>query len=607
MCGIVAYTGFKQASPILLEGLKALEYRSYDSLGMYIPDSGIFRTVGNVKDLQEILPSELPATSGIAHVCWATHGKPSLKNTHPHASQDGSILIVHNGMIDNYLELRKALESEGDTFTSETDTEVLAHSIEKEFKKTHSLPEAVVNALSKVQGTYGIAVMHVDDPKTVITASMGSPIVIGANTGEHFIASDTTSLLSYTNKFVHLRDGEYAIVTPNLYTIYSFNHQHLRRKTKDVDPDEKEKKVSKHPHYMMREILDIPMVLENGAQGRIIMNDGNARLGGLEKHSDALKDITRIIIVGCGSSYFAGIFGKLIIEDYAGICVETEFGSEFRNRPTLIPHEKTAFLTISQSGETPGTIASLRKAKRMGFLTMSIVNEVESTIAKESDMGVYNHAGTEMGITSTKSFVSQLEILALLALFFGRLRDLPQAQGAELAMELLRLPQKVRVILSKREKIKRLAEKYLGYDDFLFVGREYNIPTAYEGALKLKKVSYVHAEGYPAGEMKHGPIAMINEVFPTFAIMPSDSVYDMMKNDVKEIRERNGGIIAIATEGNKDILTIADDVMYIPDTKSCLTPILASIPLQLFAYYTGALRGFNVDYPLDRTRDSLYG
>jgi len=607
MCGIVAYTGNKIASNILIDGLRSFEYRCFDSAGIYLPDDGTFKTVGTTaEELEKILPLNLHAKSGLAHVRWATHGKPSKVNSHPHTNQTKNIFLVHNGTIDNYEEIRSSLQGIGELFESETDTEVLAHLIGNEYEIKGNLSEATISALSKVQGTYGLAVMSADDPKTILAVSMGSPMAIGKNNGEHFIASDTTALLPYTNNFVYLRDGEYAIVTPEKYTIFSFEHKHLKRNMKKVEGDTSSEKNTENPNHMIRDILEIPTILENGLRGRIVMNDGNAKLGGLICHTKELREINKIVIVGCGSSYFAGLVGKILIEDYAGMPVEVEYGSELRHRQILHNPKETALIAISQSGETPGIIASLRKAKALGMHTIGIVNEVGSTVAKETEMGVYNHAGLEMNIASTKSFISQLEMLSLIALFLGRLHGLTQARGAEFAMELLQLPEKVRWILARRDKIKSLAEKYLGYDDFLFIGRQYNIATANEGALKLKKVSYVHAEGYPAGEIKHGPIAMVNEVIPTIAVMPSDSMYEIMENDVRELQERNGDIIAIATEGNAKITSLVNDVIYIPDTKDCFTPILGSVPLQLFSYYTGALRGFNTDHPLDRTRDSAY-
>ncbi len=606
MCGIVGYTGKKNAVPILLGGLKKLEYKSYDSAGIYLSQLGPFRTVGQSSSLKKIVPTKAEASAGIGHARWATHGKPSLNNTHPHTNKNKDVWVVHNGMIDNYQELRRELEDQGEIFESETDTEVIAHLIGNELLSDKGFPEAVTSAIAKLEGTFGLAVMCENLPDTIVAVSMGSPMAIGKSKtgGEHFIASDTTALFEHTQNFVYLRDGEYAIVTPEKYTIFTFEHVSKPR----IGSTLKNNLIplAEHPQHMFREIHEIPTVLENGARGRIVMNSGTAKLGGLMRHEEELTKIERILIIGCGSSYFAGLVGKLLIEDYAGIPVEVEYGSEFRNRPILQNPETTALLAISQSGETPGTIASLRKAKLMGMHTLGIVNNVGSTVAKETEMGIYNHAGPEIGVTSTKSFVSQLEILALLALYLGRQRNLTEARGAELAMEILRLPEKVQKILDGKEKIRFMAERYLGYDDFLFVGRQYNIATAYEGAFKLKKVSYVHAEGYPGGEMKHGPIAMINEVFPTIAIMPSDNMYEAMKNDVRELRERNGGILAIATEGNTEISSLADDVIYIPDTKDCFTPLLASVTLQLFAYYTGTLRGFNVDYQLDRTRDSWY-
>lgn len=600
MCGIVAYTGNKPASPILLDGLRGLEYRGYDSVGMFVPGHGAFKCVGTVQNLADSLPTSLLGTTGIAHTRWATHGLPSERNAHPHTDPTQTIWLVHNGMIENYQELRDMLEQSGDVFTSDTDSEVLAHLIAREYEIDRKLPDAVTTALTQVRGSYGIAVISVDDPETIVLASLGSPIAIGVKDGEYIMASDITPMRRHTSNVVYLKDGEYAVVNTKGYSIYSTDHRKMTRKPKLLQKEFEEfQHVPGHSHSMIKEILEIPSALENGARGRIVLNEGNTKLKGLESYSRELRDINHIIIVGCGSSYYAGLIGKLLIEDYAGIRVDVEYGSEFCNRPVLSSPDKTAFLAISQSGETADVVAALKQAKRVGMLTLGIVNVVGSTIAKEIDTGVFNHAGPEIGVTSTKAFVSQLELLTLIALFLGRLRGISQARGAELVMEIQRLPDKVRTILSKRDKIKELAEKYLGYDDFLFTGREYNIATAYEGALKLKKVSYVHAEGFPAGEIKHGPIAMINEIFPTVAIMPSDSTYGAIYKDVEELKKLNGGILAIATEGNLDIKALADDVFYIPDTKHCLTPILANVPLQLFAYYTGALRGFNEEQVRD--------
>jgi glutamine---fructose-6-phosphate transaminase (isomerizing) len=596
MCGIVAYTGNKPASPILIDGLRVLEYRGYDSAGIYVPGSGCFKAVGSVQDLVLSLPGMLPGHAGIGHTRWATHGKPSVENAHPHHDFDRAVWLVHNGIIENYTELRERLIEEGHTFSSETDTEVLAHLVGDAYERSRDLPAAVVEALTLVQGTYGIAVMAEDMPNTIVTASLGSPIAIGVKEGEYIIASDTAPIVRHTREVIYLKDGEYAVLSPEGYGIFSFSHEVLNRKPETVNYNIEDVQKGGHPHFMLKEILEIPTVLENTARGRIVMREGNAKLGGLTDKEELLRTTKCMIIVGCGSAYYAGMVGKLLIEDLTGIPVQVELGSEFRNR-AIVAKEGTTLVAISQSGETADTLGSVREAKRRGIPTIGIVNVVGSTIARETDVGIYNHAGPEIGVASTKAFLSQLEVLSLFALYLGRLRGMTQARGAEFAMELIRLPEKVRTILNDRHKIKALAEAYLGYDDFLYIGRGYNLPTAYEGALKLKEVSYVHAEGYGAGEMKHGPIAMIDEVFPTIAIMPSDSTYAKMCSNVEEIRARNGPVIAIATEGNTAGEALVDDVIYIPDTRECLTPILANVPLQLFAYYTGVLRGFNVDRP----------
>lgn len=595
MCGIVAYTGTKPASPILLDGLRVLEYRGYDSAGLYVPGSGAFKAVGPVQALADRIPGVLPGTAGIGHTRWATHGHPTEQNAHPHHDQSGRIWLVHNGIIENYAELRNELVELGHTFESETDTEVLAHLVGVAYERG-DLSRAVVDALKRVRGTYGIAVMCDEAPEVIVAARMGSPIALGVKQGEYLIASDAAPMLRHTQQVLYLNDGEYVVVSPTGYTVHAFDHEELERTPEVLDASPEEVQKNGQPHFMLKEILEIPSVLENSARGRLVLRDGSARLGGLLDHEETLRAVKRIVITACGSAYYAGLVGRLMLEDYAGIPTEVEVASEFRYRPLALD-EHTALLAVSQSGETADTLACVREAKRRGLTTIGVVNVVGSTIARETDMGVYNHAGPEVGVASTKGFVSQLEAFALIALFLGRMRGLNEARGASLALELMRLPEKVRTILSRRDRIKRLAEEYLGYDDFLYIGRGYNFATAYEGALKLKEVSYIHAEGYGAGEMKHGPIAMIDELFPTIAVMPSDSVYVKTRSNVEEIKARNGRVLAIATEGNEDVRRIADDVFYIPDTKESLTPILANVPLQLFAYFTGTLRGFNVDRP----------
>ncbi len=598
MCAIVGYTGYKPAIPILLDGLRSVEYKGYDSVGIYLPLSGPYKNVGKVEGLVDILPDNLVSTAGIAHIRWATHGVPSLENTHPLTDTNKNVWIVHNGMIENHDELRQELQEKGHIFTSETDSEILAHLIADEYEKCLKPHNAVAKALEKVVGTYGLAVMFSNLPDTIVIASMGNKMSIGIKDGEYIIASETAPMLRHTSNVVQLRDGEYAIVTPQGYTIYSFDHEKLSRKPKTIDIAKETALRKDVPHNMMKDILELPRVLENSARGRVIMQEGTARFGGLDEHMKELSELKRLIIVGCGSSYYAGLIGKLMLEDYVKIPVEVVYGSEFINRKVMEAQDGTIVLGLSQSGETPDIIDSLAIAKKAGIRTYGLVNVVGSTISKMVDTGMYNHAGPEQGVRSTKGYISQIEVLALMTLELARIRGLSKARGAEFIAEIKQLPDKVRTILKERRKIKKLAEEYLGYDDFLLIGRKYNIASAHEGALKLKKVSYVHAESFPAGEVKNGPIAMLNEIFPTIAIMPSDSVYDAMRKDVELIRERGGPILAITTEGNMDAYSFADDVIFIPDTRECFSPILANIPLQLFAYYSGALRGFSQDAPL---------
>jgi glucosamine--fructose-6-phosphate aminotransferase (isomerizing) len=568
---------------------------------MYLTQNGTYKNVGSVQTLADKMPEALESTTGIAHTRWATHGEPSLKNTHPHTDQSGRIWVVHNGMIENFHELRDGLISKGHIFKSDTDTEVLAHLIGKEYKAGKKPHDAVASALTKIIGTCGLAVIFDDEPDCIIIASMGNAMSIGIKDGEYIISSDMAPMLRHTSNVVTLQDGEYAVVRPDAYAIYTFKHELLSRTPEVLNVALERAQRKEKPHHMMKDILEIPSVLENSARGRILIGEGTAKFGGLENFRDIIKNISRLIIVGCGSSYFAGTVGKLLFEDYIGVPVKVEYGSEFAQRPFTFHDDQTILIAISQSGETPEILESVRAAKKAGINTFGVVNVVGSTIAKMVDTGVYNHAGPEYGVRSTKTYVSQLEILTLLALYVSRIRGLSQARGAELALEIQRLPDKARSILSNRGAIKQIAERYLGYDDFLFMGRGYNVASAYEGALKFKKVSYVHAEGFPAGEVKHGPIAMLNDIFPTVAIAPHDSSYNSILTDINFVRERKGPVIAIATEGDTEIAENVDDVIYIPDTKECLTPILANLPLQLLAYYTGALRGFNTEPPLRPT------
>ncbi|TSC62188.1 MAG: glucosamine--fructose-6-phosphate aminotransferase (isomerizing) [Parcubacteria group bacterium Gr01-1014_48] len=597
MCGIFAYTGEKRAAGILIDGLRVLEYRGYDSAGIYTAgSSAAVRAVGTVRNVAD-KAARLTGTSGIAHTRWATHGAPSEKNAHPHTDCNKSVWIVHNGIIENYKKLRERLTEHGHSFASETDSEVLAHLIEEHMKALGNDFEASARAaLKEITGTYGVALMHKSLPGTVITARMGSPIVIGIGSGEYFIASDPTPILHHTKDVVYLNDGEFALISKKGYTISTLDNAAIERIPSTIEWNIDDVKKGGFEHFMLKEIIEEPEVILNAIRGRLVIEEGLAQLGGLREVEDKLAGIKRLVIVGCGSAYYAGVVGKYMLEEYAGIPTEVEIGSELRYRKMLFD-EETAIIGISQSGETADTLAAIKEAQRKGVMTLGIVNAVGSTIARETEAGVYNHAGPEIGVASTKAFLSQLSVLALFTLFLGRQRDMSPVMGKRIAEELLLLPGKVERILNDRERIRTIAHKYEQTRDFLYIGRKYNSPIAYEGALKLKEVSYIHAEGYGAGEMKHGPLAMIDEAFPTFAIAPKDSVYEKMISNIEEIKARKGRVIALATEGDMTINEHVDDVIYMPKTLEMLSPILSVVPLQLFAYYIATARGFNVDRP----------
>jgi glutamine---fructose-6-phosphate transaminase (isomerizing) len=613
MCGIFAYTGKigKDAGNVLLDGLLSLEYRGYDSAGIFTPESGGVKTPGAVAELRKKLPKDFKGRSGIAHLRWATHGEPTEKNAHPHADCDGEIWVVHNGIIENFKELKKELSEAGHKFKSDSDTEVLVHLVEEHLKRSAkgaapadgqgsasvgNFEKAALAALNDVRGTYGIALQYKKEPDKIIAARMGSPIVLGLGVGEHFIASDPSPILPHTKKVVFLEDGEVAVITPERHRILKLDATKVRRRATKIDWSAEEAQKDGHEYFMLKEIMEGPEVIENTLRGRLIPAKGMAKLGGLEGVAKQLAKIERIIIVACGTAYYAGLAGEYMLEEHAGIPVEVELGSEFRYRKPVL-NERTAVLAISQSGETLDTLEAIREGKRRGALTLGIVNTVGSTIARETDAGVYNHAGPEIGVASTKAFISQLTALALLTLFLGRQRGMSAAEGKGITEELLTLPTKLQKILSGKENISILSKKYSGSRDFLFLGRRYNLPVALEGALKLKEVSYVHAEGCGAGEMKHGPIAMIDKNFPTVAIATKDSLYEKMISNIHEIKARKGPVIVVATESDSEIANLVDDVVYVPKTIEMLSPILNVVPLQLFAYYFAKEKGLNVDRP----------
>lgn len=601
MCGIVGYIGKSKNVSLGIEALKRLEYRGYDSAGLAVFDNAKkeireLKTAGRIKNLEEKFQKQtISGCPFILHTRWATHGIPNEVNAHPHHDCKKNIYLVHNGIVENFKSLRRQLEKKGHKFYSETDTEALCHLIEEFFK--NNLEEAVIKALQKVEGTYAIAVISRDDPGKLVVARKSSPLLVGKGKGEFIVASDPAAVVSHTKKVVYMEDGDIAVITPKSLKFL----KKAKRLNVNLDWNWEEASKGGFPHYTLKEIYEAPEVIENAIRGRLGGLERFGKLGGLEQVAEGLKNAKRFLISASGSSYFSSLIGKYLIEEYAGLPVEVEHSAELRYRSPVLD-ERTAFLTVSQSGETADALAALREAKKKRVITIGMVNVVGSSIARESEDngrggGLYNYAGPEIGVASTKVFLSQLVIFVLLALFLGKQRKLPQKKISQIAQELKTLSKKAKEVLALEKEIKKVAEKYHHARSFLFIGRKYNFPIALEGALKLKEVSYVHAEGYGAGEMKHGPIALIDENFPTVALAPSDSVYTKVISNIMEIKARNGKIIAIATQGNREIKKIADDVIYIPKTLEELTPILSVIPLQVFAYHVGVLRGCDVDKP----------
>lgn len=606
MCGIVGYIGIKKESSVELglEALKRLEYRGYDSAGLAVFDDvqrKIFalKAVGRIVNLEEKFGrTKAQGCPVILHTRWATHGNVTEQNAHPHHDCKENIYLVHNGIIENFKSLKNNLEKEGHRFYSQTDTEVLCHLVEKFFEER--LEQAVRRALSLVEGTYALVIIAKADPGKLVVARKSSPLLIGIGGGEFIVASDPAAIVSHTKKAVYLEDGEMAVLTPREFALSTIAEgKQIQRQYAELDWTWEEASKGGFPHYMLKEIHEAPATIENALRGRLRNVVQNGILGGLESIIDQLKKIERIIISSSGSSYYASLVGEYMLEEYGGVPTEVEHSSElrYRNRKPVFD-ASTCLLTVSQSGETADALAALRNIKKQNILTMSMVNVVGSSIARETGVGLYNYAGPEIGVASTKTFISQLVVFALLALFFAKQRSrISQKELEHIAEELEILPKKAEMVLQRAKDIEIIARKYADYDHMLYIGRKYNYPIALEGALKLKEISYVHAEGYGAGEMKHGPIALIDEEFPTVAIVPSDSVYEKMISNIMEIKARRGKVIALATDGNQEIKEIANDVIYIPQTLEMLTPILSVIPLQLFAYSVGVLRGCDVDKP----------
>ncbi len=600
MCGIVGYVGTRSCLPILIEGLKRLEYRGYDSAGVAIQVNGnveVVKAAGKIRQLESRLNGHAPqGTSGIAHTRWATHGEPNDLNAHPHTDGAGRVVLVHNGIIENYAVLKAALKAEGHTFTTQTDTEVLAHLISKYIDKGHNLERAVCEALADVEGTYGIAVMYAGEPGTVVGARKGSPLVVGVADGEYFLASDVAPIVEHTRQVVYLDDGEMAVLTPDGFHTATIGHERVDKAVHEVDWDLAQIEKSGYDHFMLKEIFEQPDSVRNSMRGRLNLQEGLARLGGLNMKPEELREIKRVIILGCGTSWHAGLIGEYMLEEHARIPVEVEYASEFRYRNPVL-EDGTVALVISQSGETADTLAAMREAQRKGAKALGIVNVVGSTIARESNSGVYIHAGPEIGVASTKAFTSQVTVLALFMLALGRQREMARETGIRMARELASLPDKIDALLQRNDAVHKIAEAYRHHNNFLYLGRGYNLPVALEGALKLKEISYIHAEGYPAAEMKHGPIALIDENMPVVFICTRDSAYDKVMSNMMEVRARKGRIIAIATEGDTEVADMADHVLYVPQTEPCLQPILSVVPLQLLAYHIAVLRGCDVDQP----------
>ncbi len=601
MCGIVGYLGDRPAVPLLLAGLRRLEYRGYDSAGVAVVNGSgleVVRREGKLDRLAEALSEHTPSgTVGIAHTRWATHGPPTRENAHPHQSRNGDISIIHNGIIENAAALRTALEQKGYEFRSETDTEAVVHLIDHMWKPGMSMENAVAAALREVEGPYGIAVVSSRDPNKIVVARNGSPLLIGVGEhGELMAGSDAAAVIAVTRDVVYLDDGDYAVLTPDGYEVHHLDRGPVDRSLHRVSWDLEAIEKGGYEHFMLKEIMEQPTSLRDVMRGRLLQEEGDARLGGMTLTDGELAAVERIVITACGTSWHAALIGEYLLEDFARIPVEVQYASEFRYRNPVI-EDNTLVIAISQSGETADTLAALREAKKRGARTMGIVNAVGSSIARETDFGVYLHAGPEIGVASTKAFTSQLVALTLVALYFGRRRSMSVLDGRKVVAALEALPGQVQQILDGADDIEALARKYEDASNFLYLGRGYQFPVALEGALKLKEVSYIHAEGYPAAEMKHGPIALIDEKMPVVALAPRDAVYGKVVSNIEEVRARKGRVIAVVSDDAPELDGKVEHRLRIPHTMPGLLPVLSTIPLQILAYHIAVMRGCDVDQP----------
>jgi len=601
MCGIVGYTGPKEAYPIVITGLKRLEYRGYDSTGVALLDGSlkVYKKKGRVSELEDaIVGKDLHSHTGIGHTRWATHGEPSDRNAHPHTSASGKLAMIHNGIIENYAQLKKELSNKGYVFTSETDTEVLLNFIE-DIKKNNQcdLEEAVRVALKRVTGAYVILLLDSDNPDTIIAARKGSPLVIGVGKGEHFLGSDASPMLEYTKEVVYVNDYELAIVRPNELILKNLGNEKITPFITKLDMELAAIEKGGYDHFMLKEIFEQPSTIHDCLRGRLDATAGTITMSGVENNMEHFKNANRIIIVACGTSWHAALLAEYIIEELCRIPVEVEYASEFRYRNPII-NKGDIIIAISQSGETADTLVAIERAKENGAIIFGIVNVVGSSIARISNGGAYTHAGPEIGVASTKAFTGQLAVLTMMALKIAKEKGtISDERYSNLLFELEAVPEKVAAILKNAEAIKTIAEKYKTAADALFLGRGYNFPIALEGALKLKEISYIHAEGYPAAEMKHGPIALVDKNLPVVFIATKDSYHEKIVSNIQEIKARKGKVIAIITEGDEVIPGMADDVFFVPGADEIIAPMLSTIPLQLLSYYVGISKGVDVDKP----------
>lgn len=602
MCGIVGYTGPREAFPVVLKGLKRLEYRGYDSSGIAVLSKGhlnVFKKKGKVAELEEdVIGKDVQGHIGIGHTRWATHGEPSDRNAHPHQSQSGELAMIHNGIIENYTQIKQELLSKGYTFKSDTDTEVLLNFIE-DIKKNNNCPleEAMRIALKRVVGAYCILLISAEYPETIFAARKGSPLVIGIGKGEHFLASDASPIIEYTKEVVYVNDYEIAIVKPDELILKNLGNETQTPFITKLDMELAAIEKGGYDHFMLKEIHEQPETIFDCLRGRLLAQSGQISMSGIENNLEAFKNANRIIIVACGTSWHAGLIAEYLIEELCRIPVEVEYASEFRYRNPVI-HPGDVIIAISQSGETADTLVALESAKEKGAFIFGVVNAVGSSIARLSHAGAYTHSGPEIGVASTKAFTGQLAVLAMMALKIGYAKGtIDENRYRKLLNELEAIPEKVKEILQDTSNIERIAIKYKDATDFLFLGRGYNFPVALEGALKLKEISYIHAEGYPAAEMKHGPIALVDEHLPVVFVATKDSYYQKIVSNVQEIKARKGMVIAVATAGDEIIPGMADDVMLVPDADEAIAPLLSVIPLQLLSYYVGLAKGLDVDKP----------